>query len=387
MMHRSNRILELDGLRGIAIGSVLIFHLGLLAPTPYSWANKAMLFGWSGVDLFFVLSGFLIGGILIDNRENENYFSAFYARRFFRIIPVYYLLIAIYYVFYLQGGELRADLISYVGPPMPWYNYLSFTNNIWIAKHNFMEAFASPTWSLAIEEQFYLTLPLLMRLVKPKYFPAMVAALIVGIAGFRITMGHAHAITQIQSYVLSWFRADALMIGVACALIVRNDDAVEFIQRKPWLPYLALLTFGAILFHTGGALLPDTAAPINTYGLTAVALFFASLLLIATILPHHLFSRALCFQPLRYLGKLAYCVYLLHVSALLAALTALDGTPLAHNTLARWAVGLTAIGLVLVAATISWNLFESRMIRLGHHVKYIEPKPQPAPQNTLPLAS
>jgi peptidoglycan/LPS O-acetylase OafA/YrhL len=269
---------------------------------------------------------------------------------------------------------------------MPWYTYLSFTNNIWIAKHNFMEAFASPTWSLAIEEQFYLTLPLLVRMVKPKYFPALVAALITGIAGFRMAMGFAHAVTPIQSYVLSWFRADALMIGVACALAVRSDAMVGFITQRSWVLYLALATFGGIILSTGCALQPDTAAPINTYGFTVVALFFATLLLVAILLPHHPIARALRFRPLRSLGKLAYCVYLLHVSALLATFSVMNDTTLAHNVVARWIAGLACLCVVLVVATISWNLLESRMIQMGQRFTYLQPSPQHRSEDVLPLA-
>ena len=385
MKIESSRITELDGLRGIAIGSVLIFHLNLLAPTNVPWLNRIMLFGWSGVDLFFILSGFLIGGILIDNRDSANYFSAFYARRFCRIVPLYFLIVALYYVFYLFGGQLRADLVHAVGPPMPWYSYLTFTNNIWIARHNYMEAFASPTWSLAIEEQFYLTLPLLVRLVKPRHLPALVVALIAGIAGFRMIMCLGHHVTPIQGYVLPWFRADALMIGVACAIVLRSDAIVAFILRRSWVLYIALAAFGAIIISTGGNLRPDTADSINTYGFTVVALFYATLLLIAILLPQHPLGRLFRLRPLRSLGKLAYCVYLLHVSVLLAAFSVLNDTSLAHNTFARWAVGVAAICVVLLVATISWNLLESRMICIGHRFKYARSNVQPTPRDVLPL--
>lgn len=386
MKVESSRIVQLDGLRGIAIGLVLLFHLNLLAPTGIRAVSTALLFGWSGVDLFFILSGFLIGGILIDNRDSENYFVAFYARRFFRIIPIYYLIVATYFAFYLVSG-LRANLVDAVGPPMPWYSYLSFTNNIWIARHNYMDAFASPTWSLAIEEQFYLTLPLVVRIVKPKWFPATIGALIAIIAGFRIAMCLCHNVTQIQSYVLPFFRADALMIGVACALAVRSRSVVAFFVRTTWVLYVALLAFTGIVIRTGGKLLPDTAAPINTYGLTAVALLYATLLMISVVLPRSPIGRALCFRPLRSLGKLAYFVYLLHVSVLLATYDTLNNFSIGKNTFVRWAVGIASLAIVIFAANISWNKFESRMIRLGHRFQFSKPRPEPEIETVLPLAS
>src|SRR4051812_39872913 len=127
-----NRIPELDGLRGLAIAAVMCFHAALYFPVQAGTIRSLMLFGWSGVDLFFVVSGFLIGGILVDHRESRNYFSAFYARRFFRIIPLYFGVIAAYGFCWSMGGGIRHDLIEAVGQPMHWYTYLSFTNNIQI---------------------------------------------------------------------------------------------------------------------------------------------------------------------------------------------------------------------------------------------------------------
>jgi peptidoglycan/LPS O-acetylase OafA/YrhL len=93
------RVPELDGLRGIAIGMILVFHYFLLQfvvvpGTPAAYALAMGRLAWSGVDLFFVLSGFLIGGILLDVRDSSNYFQVFYTRRFFRIVPVYCVLLA-----------------------------------------------------------------------------------------------------------------------------------------------------------------------------------------------------------------------------------------------------------------------------------------------------
>ena len=119
-----------------------------------TWAPIVPLcyFGWSGVDLFFVLSGFLIGGILIDHRDSGNYFGAFYARRFFRIVPIYALILSCYGVLWLMGGGVRTLLVSNIGPPMSWYAYATFTNNFWIAHNNSMYAFLPVSWSLAVEK-------------------------------------------------------------------------------------------------------------------------------------------------------------------------------------------------------------------------------------------
>ena len=179
MIPGPRRIPQLDGLRGAAIALVLLFHFVLSIQTPWPAVNRFLLFGWSGVDLFFVLSGFLIGGILLDNRSSDSYFTAFYARRFFRIVPIDFAVLALYGLVWSLGAGTRTSQIYYVGPPMSWYSYVTFTNNFWIALHNSMKIFLPPSWSLAIEEQFYLTLPLIVFLVRPKHL----AKVVVGAAG------------------------------------------------------------------------------------------------------------------------------------------------------------------------------------------------------------
>ena len=135
-----NRIRELDGLRGVAIAMVVYIsfvpdHPGVSAGSALAYLQAAARLSWTGVDLFFVLSGFLIGGILLDSRDSTNYYSVFYKRRFFRIIPLYLVTL----------GLSRAALVSLkLGPGQrsyasgsrteaaPWYGYLTFTQNFWM---------------------------------------------------------------------------------------------------------------------------------------------------------------------------------------------------------------------------------------------------------------
>src|SRR6266404_3516257 len=119
---RPDRVPELDGLRGVAILLVLLFHYisieGLTKTGSWSFIlQRIVIMGWTGVDLFFVLSGFLIGGILIDARGSPTYFKTFYVRRFFRIIPVYYLWIVSFITLVSLGGKvLQANTHSQVLP-------------------------------------------------------------------------------------------------------------------------------------------------------------------------------------------------------------------------------------------------------------------------------
>ncbi len=367
------RIPELDGLRGAAIALVLVFHFVLSVQTPWPAVNRFMLFGWSGVDLFFVLSGFLIGGILLDNRRSDSYFSTFYARRFFRIVPVYFAVLALYGVVWLLGANIRAIEMHYVGQPMSWFAYVTFTNNFWIALHNSMKIFLPPSWSLAIEEQFYLTLPLIIFLVARRHVPKIVATSILAIVAARWICCANGIVTQNQAYVLPWFRADALLIGVAAALVIRNERAVAWLKSHLWTLYLAALLLAVVIARTGGALPADNEsanAPVMTYGLTCVALIYACILLAAVLGRSRVQSRLLTLRPLRWLGKVSYCVYLLHVPMFSAMFH------IFHTSLPA---ALAALAAMFVIAELSWRFFEAPLMHIGHRFKYAEHRPDSSP--------
>src|SRR5690242_13003150 len=164
------RIPQLDGLRGMAVALVILYHyfsldLQLTAGRLSGLLKSPFRMGWCGVDLFFVLSGFLIGGILLDARGSKGYFKTFYLRRFHRIFPLYYLWIASYVLIaftflpYLRGA-LRVEPEKWTMVP----TYLFFVQNLVKKEFTwFASAWLSPLWSLAVEEQFYLVMPLLVR--------------------------------------------------------------------------------------------------------------------------------------------------------------------------------------------------------------------------------
>ena len=380
----AKRILELDGLRGLAIGLVVFFHLGMKLPLWQPLHNLAM-FGWSGVDLFFVLSGFLIGGILLDHRGSENYFSTFYLRRFFRIVPVYLLILTGYLLAWCIAGHRHADLIRLLDPPMSWYAYLSFTNNIWIAHHNSMQVFLAPSWSLAVEEQFYLTLPLVVRFLPRRYLGIFLGGVIVSVAVARSLACYLGMVTQNQAYALPWFRVDALLIGVTCALLVRNERVVESLRRRVWLLYAAI---GAIMLALTviGSSLPDSHAspanPLMAYGLTLVALLYASLLLLVLLAPGHFLPRLFRLRALGLLSGISYCVYLVHETLLSAAIGML---PAHSSVLVKWGTALIAVMVTLLVAQASWVAVESPLVRFAHRFSFGETRPNTSGNEALQL--
>ncbi len=353
---------------------VIVFHLTLKAMPASPLLQRLGLFGWSGVDLFFVLSGFLIGGILLDNRDAANYYRAFYARRFFRIVPIYTLIVLFFGALWLFGPGLRQWLSSTLNPPMPWYAYFTFTNNLFIAASNNMDVLLAVSWSLAVEEQFYLTLPFLVRKIDRHRIPAFVGSAILAVLVFRSVMCGFGFVTQNQAYVSPWFRADSLMIGFGCALLVRNRRLYEFICRRPLALYASLLLFGGVLYFAGTSLPPVGATPstpLMTFGLTVVALFYASVMLLSITQPRHFLARVLRIRWIGSIGMVSYFVYLVHDTVLRAVLPLVDDiAPERWSTELTWICGTLAMIAVIVVARISWKLFESPLIRIGHKWHY-----------------
>src|SRR6266478_3335761 len=174
------RIPELDGLRGLAILLVVLFHFITYSyhgpsHTALSYFTKLFGLGWSGVDLFFVLSGFLIGGILLDVRESPRYFKTFYLRRFYRIIPVYYAWILFYIVIAAVAGRFLTAQISHANNDLLGSRYWLLIQFLFLQNFGILNSLPViagvwfwPTWSLAVEEQFYLIAPFVIRFLSKR---------------------------------------------------------------------------------------------------------------------------------------------------------------------------------------------------------------------------
>ena len=167
---------ELDGLRGCACLLVLAFHYlyqSLENDSPSKWKGSLLAtlhLSWTGVDLFFVLSGFLLGGILLRHREAPNLFKVFYLRRACRILPLYFSWLSLFAFLSLILPATRFQCLN--NARIPSWPYWVFCQNIFMAiKSSVGCTWLAPTWSLAVEEQFYLVLPLLITRVPHRHLP------------------------------------------------------------------------------------------------------------------------------------------------------------------------------------------------------------------------
>jgi peptidoglycan/LPS O-acetylase OafA/YrhL len=371
------RIPELDGMRGVAIGTVLVFHYFQVPHvTQHGSVASVVLFpfrlGWSGVDLFFVLSGFLIGGILLDARDATNYFRVFYTRRFFRIVPIYAVILLLFPVLSAFANHASSKPFEWLyDSPMPWYSYWTFTQNFWMAHSGVFGANAlGVSWSLAVEEQFYLTLPLLVRVLSRRALVAVVAfgalfAPLLRTAIFNHNPNHA-----IAAYVLMPCRADALLLGVLAAILLRDPVWKERIARARRFFYLefALLLAGLLYFAWKSSYLGSRLAV--TTGYSWLALFYASVLLYALTQPSSLLARALRISWLRWLGSIAYGAYLIHDVALgLAYAYGWNSSPII-NSMPTLLTALAALAFTIGVAWLSWRYFEGPLVRHGHRARY-----------------
>jgi peptidoglycan/LPS O-acetylase OafA/YrhL len=363
------KVAELDGIRGLAIAMVVFWHhfcslpLDVIPGTPVGYLYKATSWFWSGVDLFFVLSGFLIGGILLEHRAARNFLSVFYIKRASRIIPAYSLLLIGYFTLRELLDHDRFEGIF--RGCMPDLSYLSFTQNFAMtAFQSFGGHFLAVTWSLAVEEQFYLALPFILVVLPRRAWIMAFILLALAAPILRIVF------PGFGNYVLTPFRMDSLFLGVLAAAAIRNTTIKGFLMSQKWI--LRLL-FVALLFVTGGAVLRDGLARVDGLGrlnYTLLALLFVSLVLIAYLESGSRWIWILRSRPLRFLGLISYGLYLYHE----AVLGLLHGWLLAAapslRTPAGCLVTVLAAPLSVLLATGSYFLFERRFLRMSHSLSY-----------------
>jgi peptidoglycan/LPS O-acetylase OafA/YrhL len=376
------RIPELDGLRGLAILLVLLCHyVGGAASRPLGfWAHRFLAgfsAGWSGVDLFFVLSGFLIGGILLDSRNSPRYFRTFYLRRVHRILPIYYLWTVLFVIVVLallafSPGWLQVSSRDLLQVPIQ----LFFLRNIFAGSMPPLTlAWFVVTWSLAVEEQFYLVAPPLIRFLSRR-------SLITVLVG-AISLAPLLRYLLIRYWqwppgglALAFFlmppRSDALAWGILLAVAWRRPEFHNFLRQHPRLCQIAFLTF----LIGAATLLPWLNRPMGmvtgVLGLTWLAAMYCSLLLLVLSQTDGWIAGAFRWRGLRWLGGVSYCVYLLHHTLdILAHRVLLHAVPQIYDVRGVL-VSLLALGLTLGLASLSWRFFERPLIRRGHSYSYGE---------------
>jgi peptidoglycan/LPS O-acetylase OafA/YrhL len=367
-VHSETRVESLDGLRGIAIGLVLLFHCFLFDPQSIWSSSLRRVFGigWIGVDLFFVLSGYLITGILIRMRDKPYYFRNFYARRALRIFPAYYLMLMLIFL----GAGLQGNFA--VIRDMPWFLFYV---------QNWMTLFGhggsawngvSHLWSLAVEEQFYLLWPLLVWLTPRAAIGRLcLFTVVVGVVT-KLVLWWTGA-SWMEIYGLSCCRIDALAFG---AWIATLSPEQSWFWNRPLRLAGSLGAIALAALTLGGANL--RLAPIYVViGTIASMLAFGSVVFaIHSQSLSRRVQRMLGAHSLIWLGRYSYGIYLLHFPVywivrgqVTDVLPVLNSIP---SNLGVLVVGLMTCAITFLLALAMCRWIEAPARRLKAH---FEPAP------------
>jgi peptidoglycan/LPS O-acetylase OafA/YrhL len=359
---------SLDGMRGIAIALVLIHQLGGLESGAGIFAylfRYTIGFGWTGVQLFFVLSGFLITGILLDSQGSPHYFRNFFARRGLRIFPLYFSSLAIAFLI-LPALGISSALLEQDHPNQIW---------LWTYLENWAQLFGKGSvafphyWSLSVEEQFYLLWPLLLwRRTAEECLRLCLAVALASLLTHCLIAWYGVTSSDIF-YYSSVCRADALALGGAAAALLRIEGWRDWIvaQRARILNAAFVIALIGMLTTHGFSVYEVSGEVI---GYTIVSLVFAAFVIVAAgddAERDNGWRRALRWRPLQLLGKYSYAIYIFHKplhdylgKPLQVSLSLRMRDSIAHNII--YIAG--GAMLLLALAVLSYHLFEKHFLHI-----------------------
>lgn len=343
----------LDGLRGLAILLVVVYH-------NFGFIN-VFFFGWLGVDLFFVLSGFLITDILLKTVGKKGYLKNFYIRRVLRIFPLYYLCLILFLIV-LPQTTIQLDVQYYVDHQVWLWTYLQ----------NWIYTFQSPgqtnalnhLWSLAVEEQFYLLWPLAVLIIrKPGYLLLFISLVLVAVLGLRLLVW-INQISDLAYFNLYTFtRIDGLCIGCMIALLQRVKS--NFLERNKAIIVLCFagLNFGFFFVNRRY----QFSFPYLAFaGYTTFAMMFGLLVNEAVTRQSKLINLLFNNPLLKFFGKISYGFYVFHWPVYLLLFPYLLPwiSKLTNGTLVQFLVSVVATIAAIVISWLSYQYFEKYFLKL-----------------------
>ena len=342
------KIPQLDAVRGLAVLLVLVHNTDQY---PSHLLHLISDNGWMGVDLFFVLSGFLITGILLDTKQSEGYFRNFYARRCLRIWPLYYSVLLFMFVIvpFLRPSEAHA---VFEARSSPWWAFPVFLQNFLVPIPAMATGPLGVTWSLAVEEQFYLLWPLVVRFCTEARLRKIAIVVICLSPVLRFYLS-PH---QVNIYSNTFCRLDGLMAGAFLALVIRSVSfsPAEFLTRA-WITFLVTVPL---------ALTVETAFHARWIVFSLTALASVSFVYLALFSPQRWLQSVLTNRFMVYTGTISYGIYLLEKIPLDAARTF-------HLDKHRFLVLPITTVVTFALATMSWNLLEEPILKLK---RFFEPR-------------
>ena len=373
----------LDGLRGVAILLVLLGHFDIYSSATAldATVREILKCGWMGVDLFFVLSGYLITGILWRTREDPAYFLKFYARRSLRIFPLYYAFVAAMLLIFAIFPHYRMEMaVSLANQAWIW---IFLTNVLVTLKGHWIQAVPgfNHFWSLAVEEQFYLVWPALLWWIRDRRTMLRIVLSMLFVApAFRV-LCWADETSALGAFLLTPARMDAFAMGAVVFLLLQNEAAARTVARvAPRLAAVALTLLITLLTYAGSS--PESRS-VSTLGFSLTALFFGAVLAFTLTTRTGPFIGTLNHPFLRSVGKYSYALYVLHPAVrqvIIESIAPRVQVPLLFDSTMLQQVLVLALGFGLsyLLAVCSWYVLESPLLRFKDRFKYLPDSQRPA---------
>ena len=364
----SGQLPGLDGVRGLAILMVMAVHfVGDATPRTFGerLAVKLGNYGVLGVDAFFVLSGFLITGLLLDAKGDRHYFRNFYARRTLRIFPLYYSVLALLFLVLPSVAALPLALEeSRVHQTWLW----TYTANFYIAaKASWALPYVSHFWSLAIEEHFYLLWPLVVFSFRRETLERICLGVIAAALALRIGLSLLGT-SELSISVLTPCRVDALCVGGLLAALARREEGIAPLVRRSGQAAIAI-GVATLLVSAFCAATRMGLAVLHPIRGTLFAMFFGAVTLMSLRRAEEsLAGRAFQSSWLRTFGKYSYGLYVYHgvLSFQMLEWRVVDRLELllGSHPLAIAAQTVLGVGASLLISVLSYELFEKRFLVL-----------------------
>jgi peptidoglycan/LPS O-acetylase OafA/YrhL len=355
----------------------MAYHFGIRVPPAEDGLAESLMIGlcragWIGVDLFFVLSGFLITGILCDTRHDQRYFSTFYARRALRIFPAYYGLLVVYFIITpLLLGD-RASQFTIEPTKQCWFWFYS-ANWLFAKEGSFELTKGGYLWSLSIEEQFYVLWPVVIAILPLRQLSIMCAAVSAAIWVARPLLVFTGTSTT-SVYVMTITHIDGLLLGALVAVACRSGHFKQLSGALYCCAGPAALGVVVVTMAASGHFV-FYYEPVAAFGMTCTTMLSAAFLC-AGIAPGQYCGLKYILEGrvLRSMGELSYAIYLVHVPVGAALAWLLFGSQTTHLgsfglfTTVSYMGGSTAICWCL--AMCSWYAYEAPILRLKRLFPY-----------------
>ncbi|MBN9039891.1 MAG: acyltransferase [Rhizobiales bacterium] len=356
------RIAALDGVRGMMMILVLISHYFAEIANGLHFLG----FGWYAVQMFFILSGFLIGRLIIERKDHVNFFSVFVMRRVCRTFPSYMIsIVLIFGVLWIFRNETWTHFTA----EFPLWSYLTFTQNIFMAMTGDVGAYwAAPSWTLALEEQLYIVLPLVFFLAPRRSWLRIFIAIALVALVLRTLIFTTGIVGETWGLVMLPARGDVLVAGVIAAVVYKERlvDLARYDLLLRLAPLVMMCTCIVI------ALIDPSQRLFNIVGPFLIAFGFACFLLaVVRGAPE---AKRFEGRFLRFMGDISYCVYLTHLMVLglmhgliLHAKPSLGGID-------QWLVTVAALPVAVALGWAMTTLIESPLTSYGRSWKWSDRK-------------